>query len=188
MFYKEAYNMKNKENNKNRSVFIGGSIIAFCVIVFFIAINSGDTSEKNSNSSSVSNSNSATAVKATIEGNSQAVEINVLPSSFTPIVVQKGIPVKFNLKVLSSNLTGCNNGIKINDFNIDVDLKEGDNIVEFIPNESGTFTYTCWMGMITSTITVVDDLKNVNPDIINSINETQKSNTGSTCGCAGGGN
>ena len=33
-------------------------------------------------------------------------------------------------------------------------LELGDNIIEFTPTQAGTITYTCWMGMISSTITV----------------------------------
>lgn len=37
-------------------------------------------------------------------------------------------------------------------------LKPGDNIIEFMPDKAGT---TCWMGMVASSIQVVDDIGNV---------------------------
>ena len=43
------------------------------------------------------------------------------------------------------------------DFNIQKQLKEGDNIIEFTPNKEGTYTYTGWMNMIKNNIKVVDD-------------------------------
>jgi len=48
-------------------------------------------------------------------------------------------------------------------FNKSQKLEVGDNLIEFTPNETGTFVYCCWMGMIRSTITVVDDINNINP-------------------------
>lgn len=41
-------------------------------------------------------------------------------------------------------------------FNIQQDLQAGDNIVEFTPLATGKVGYACWMGMISSSITVVD--------------------------------
>ena len=43
-------------------------------------------------------------------------------------------------------------------YNLDVPLEAGENIVEFTPALSGVVPYTCWMGMIRSSIYVVDDL------------------------------
>ena len=32
-----------------------------------------------------------------------------------------------------------------------------DNIIEFIPEKAGQYTYSCWMGMLRNTITVLED-------------------------------
>ena len=73
------------------------------------------------------------------------------------IILQKDIPVKMVIHVDKKYLTGCNNEIIINEFNIKQELKEGDNIIEFTPKEEATITYTCWMNMIKNTIKVIDD-------------------------------
>ena len=44
-------------------------------------------------------------------------------------------------------------------FGIEHTLSEGENVIEFTPSKSGTFQYTCWMGMIRGNITVTDTLK-----------------------------
>jgi len=44
-----------------------------------------------------------------------------------------------------------------------VDLKPGENLIEFIPEKSGTFAFSCWMGMIRSSITVTDGQGEVAP-------------------------
>jgi hypothetical protein len=119
-------------------------------------------SERSGNTAQSSKEIAATdGVIATINGNYQEVTITVTPSGYQPIIVQKGMPVKWNLQASEENLTGCNSGIIAKDFKIDKTLSVGDNWVDFLPLESGTYRYTCWMGMIRSKIYVVDDLNQV---------------------------
>ena len=87
----------------------------------------------------------------------QVIEFDLSTSSYKDIVVKQGIPVKMIINVSVNSLTGCNNAIKINSFNIDRDLQVGQNVIEFTPNKKGTYTYTCWMGMLKNNIVVVDD-------------------------------
>ena len=56
-------------------------------------------------------------------------------------------------------LTGCNNVVMINEFNIKKELKEGENVIEFIPDKVGTYSMNCWMNMITNNIKVIDNEK-----------------------------
>lgn len=100
-------------------------------------------------------------IVATLKDGYQEVTINVTPSGYQPIIVQKGIPVKWNLYASEENLTGCNSGIVVKAYGIETDLVPGDNWVSFTPDESGNFRYTCWMGMIRSQIHVVDDISTV---------------------------
>lgn len=95
---------------------------------------------------------------ATVEDGVQVITGELERGAYPEIVVQKGIPVRFNLHAEAKNLNGCNNAIVIPEFNIEKSLEPGDNIVEFTPQETGTYGYTCWMGMISSKITVVDEL------------------------------
>lgn len=82
---------------------------------------------------------------------------STLPSSGYPdITVKKGVPVVWDLKADSSNINGCNNRMVISKYGIQVKLQAGDNIIKFTPTETGKITYSCWMGMQTGTITVVD--------------------------------
>ncbi len=92
-----------------------------------------------------------------IENGIQVVEFNLSYDNYQDIILQKDIPVKMIIHVDKKNLTGCNNGIIINEFNIKQELKVGDNIIEFTPKEEETITYTCWMNMIKNTIKIIDD-------------------------------
>ena len=104
--------------------------------------------------SSASASSAAGETKTT--GDVQIVKGEVQASAYPAITVKKGVPVKFNLHVDAGNLNGCNGTVLIPEFNIQKDLQPGDNILEFTPQKAGQIGYTCWMGMISSTITVTD--------------------------------
>ncbi|MEA4924597.1 MAG: sulfite exporter TauE/SafE family protein [Syntrophomonadaceae bacterium] len=104
------------------------------------------------------NSTPADAAIARIDGNNQTVTITIRQDSFVPIVVQKGIPVRWIIQADAGVLNECNKAISVPKYKIDKNLTAGENIVEFTPRETGEFVYTCWMGMIRSKITVVDDL------------------------------
>ncbi len=93
---------------------------------------------------------------ARIENGVQIIQGEVEPSAYPAISVQKGVPVRFNLHVEAKNLNGCNSAIVIPAFNIQKKLEVGDNIIEFTPDKAGTYGYTCWMGMISSEITVIE--------------------------------
>lgn len=110
---------------------------------------------------------SSDASVARIEGNVQTVATSIGPGSFPPIIVQKGIPVKWVLKADAKDLNECNKAITIPKFNISKNLNAGDNLVEFTPLEAGDIVYTCWMGMIKSKISVVEDLKNIKGNLRN---------------------
>jgi plastocyanin domain-containing protein len=99
---------------------------------------------------------------AKVEGNVQVIETKLNSGRYSPIIVQKGIPVKWTISASQSDLNGCNEKINIPEYGIEnKQLVSGDNIIEFTPDKSGNYIYTCWMGMISSNIKVVDDISAV---------------------------
>lgn len=111
-------------------------------------------------SSSPSSSSSASENVAKIQGGIQVVTTELESGRYTPFIVQKGIPVKWTIKVEKGDLNGCNNPLTIPQYGIQKKLSVGDNIIEFTPDSEGDVLYTCWMGMIRSNIKVVSDLSN----------------------------
>lgn len=109
-----------------------------------------------SNVETTAESSQASGVVASIENGVQIVQGEVERSAYPEIVVQKGMPVRFNLHADAENLNGCNGSIIIPEFDIQKKLEAGDNIIEFTPEKTGIYGYTCWMGMISSQITVID--------------------------------
>lgn len=85
----------------------------------------------------------------------QEISSKITRYGYPAITVKAGIPVKWTLSADKGALNGCNSALVIPEYNIQKALEVGDNIIEFTPERTGTFTYTCWMGMIRSTIQVV---------------------------------
>jgi len=98
---------------------------------------------------------------ATIRDGVQIVTTRLSPGRYEPITVRKDIPVRWIIKARKSDINGCNYEVIISKFNKTKKLEPGDNVIEFTPTESGTYTYSCWMGIIRSKITVVDDIKKI---------------------------
>lgn len=94
--------------------------------------------------------------EAIVQDNVQVIEFDLTYDSYKDIILHKGIPVKLIINVDKKYLTGCNNEIKINDFNINKKLEVGENIIEFTPDKKGEFIYSCWMNMIINKIKVID--------------------------------
>ncbi|PKM94276.1 MAG: heavy metal transporter [Firmicutes bacterium HGW-Firmicutes-1] len=108
-------------------------------------------------------SDKSVSIAKTEEG-IQYITTTLESGKYTPIVVQKGVPVRWTIEAAKGDLNGCNNEIIIKEYNIQKKLVVGENIIEFTPEEEGKFTYTCWMGMIRSNIKVVADVNDVPKD------------------------
>lgn len=91
---------------------------------------------------------------AEIQDGVQIVNTTLNPGRYEPITVQAGIPVKWTITAEGGSINGCNNRILVQEYNIEKSLEVGENVIEFTPNETGIFHYSCWMGMIRSTINV----------------------------------
>lgn len=88
----------------------------------------------------------------------QVVEFDLSYNGYQNIKVGVDKPVKMIIHVDKKYLTGCNNSLTIPEYNINQELKVGDNIIEFHPTKEGTFIYTCWMNMLKNNIKVVNKL------------------------------
>ena len=124
-------------------------------------------------------------VRAEIQDNIQVVTTKLKGGTYEPIIVEVGKPVKWNIQVSNGSLNGCNNQIIIRPYDIAKSLEMGDNIIEFTPIDAGTYTYSCWMGMLRSKIYVVnpgqepeisENLQN-GLDTLNKINSNYKIST-----------
>lgn len=92
---------------------------------------------------------------ASISGDVQEVNSTFSSGSYAPITVTQGVPVIWTINISEQDINGCNNPLIIPAYGIEKKLVSGDNVIEFFPSESGTVGYSCWMGMIRSSITVL---------------------------------
>lgn len=127
----------------------------------FSNTNKTAVTQNNTRSQSASTPSLDGITKAVVNGNAQTVTTSLSGGTYSPIIVQKGIPVKWVITAKNSDITSCNNRMVLSSFSVEKNLVAGENIIEFTPTQSGTFTYSCWMGMVTSTVTVVDDINNI---------------------------
>jgi sulfite exporter TauE/SafE/copper chaperone CopZ/plastocyanin domain-containing protein len=97
-----------------------------------------------------------------IEDGAQVVNSTLRGGRYPAITVQQGLPVKWVIDAPEGSINGCNNRMIIREYGIEYRFKTGENIIEFMPERTGRFTYSCWMGMIRSSITVVAEGGNIN--------------------------
>ncbi|MBS3078740.1 sulfite exporter TauE/SafE family protein [Candidatus Pacearchaeota archaeon] len=91
-----------------------------------------------------------------IENGYQIVNMDVSGSGYSPnsFVLKKGVPVKWNVNV--KQLTGCNSELILNQYNINKQLKQGLNVIEFTPDKEGTIPFSCGMGMLRGSFIVTE--------------------------------
>jgi sulfite exporter TauE/SafE/copper chaperone CopZ/plastocyanin domain-containing protein len=89
-----------------------------------------------------------------IENGFQIVNSTLSGGRYPAITVQQGIPVKWTINAPQGSINGCNNRMIIREYGIEYRFKPGENLIEFMPEKTGRFSYSCWMGMIRSSITV----------------------------------
>lgn len=87
----------------------------------------------------------------------QIVASTLSAGSYPNITVQVGTPVKWTINAPNGSINGCNNRINIQEYGItNYSFKQGDNVIEFTPDKTGKFSYSCWMGMIRGSIIVTE--------------------------------
>jgi len=90
-----------------------------------------------------------------IENGVQIVKSTLRSNRYPAITVQQGIPVRWIINAPPGSINGCNYAAIFNEYGIEYVFQTGENVIEFTPTKVGKFRYSCWMGMIRSTITVV---------------------------------
>ena len=106
-----------------------------------------------------------------IENGVQIVNSTLSPSRYPAITVLEGVPVRWTINAPAGSINGCNNRIIIREYGIEYRFKTGDNVIEFMPSRTGRFSYSCWMGMIRSSITVAAEGEAVAVESLNGDNE-----------------
>ncbi len=181
---------------KMKNILIGGAAVILLVIigialgnVFSKNIYGEQTYSTNTQSNNLETSgnnvettaNSATTTTGTI----QSANLALVDFSYklTPNKLIKGVPVR--IIVDESTLSGCMKNVVIKDFGVSKTIKPGDNVIEFIPDKTGTFWITCSMGMGPGSFEVVNADGTV--DANSQTAQGLYTATGSTCSMGGAG-
>lgn len=90
-----------------------------------------------------------------IEDGVQIVESTLLSGQYPDIMVQAGIPVRWTIYAPEGSVNGCNYKMIIREYGVEHAFEQGENLIEFTPTQTGSFSYSCWMGMIQGSITVI---------------------------------
>lgn len=104
----------------------------------------------------------------------QVVKSSLLPGDYPTITVSAGMPVRWIIDAPYESINGCNYKVIIQEYGIEYSFHPGENIIEFTPETSGTFSYTCWMGMIKGNIFVTEE-PIISDDL--QVNGTQEENS-----------
>lgn len=88
----------------------------------------------------------------------QVIAMDVTRLGFTPsrFVLVRGVPVRWIIQ--GRQITTCNNRIVVPSLNLEFDVREGRQVVEFTPATAGVIRWSCWMGMMRGEFEVVDGL------------------------------
>lgn len=134
-FKKKAY--------KNIAIAITAAVIVFGTVLFRLG------------NFSLSSDDNVSEGDAEMVDGIQVVNSTLSSGTYPDITVKSGIPVKWIIYAPDGTVNGCNYSIIINEFNIKYDFHTGENIIEFTPEKTGKYEYSCWMGMIKANITVI---------------------------------
>lgn len=89
------------------------------------------------------------------DGEEQIIRMTVASGAFQPknLTVKKNVPVRW--EVDGQDVSGCASSIVVPAYGISVRLAQGPNVIRFTPKEAGVIPFSCGMGMIRGTITVI---------------------------------
>ena len=115
----------------------------------------------------------------------QVIKMDVDAYGYSPnsFVLKKGVPVKWIIN--GKEITNCNKVIQVPKLNLKFDIKKGEQIINFTPEETGTISWSCWMGMIRGTFIVTEDGVATQKEISSAVKTTSTSS--GSCGMGGGG-
>lgn len=87
-------------------------------------------------------------------GDRQTIRMAVTGGGYAPshFVLKQGVPVEWVIEMKEP--TYCNRRLVVPALGIELDLKPGENRVEFTPDKPGVISFSCWMGMLRGSFVV----------------------------------
>lgn len=93
---------------------------------------------------------------AELKDNYQTIRMNVTSYGWEPdrFIIYKDIPVKWIID--GQEITSCNNAIQVPAYDLEFNIRRGEQTIEFTPTTTGNIQWSCWMGMIPGQFIVID--------------------------------
>jgi plastocyanin len=147
-------------------------------------ISFGQSSINQSNNTGSSN----TALPEIVNGK-QVVKMEASASGYSPNTIKVRVNVPVRWEINDTGTSGCTNAIISKGlFDGQIDLETGKVAVkEFTPTKVGKYRFSCWMGMVTGVIEVVDDTGKTVSDSGTTNEQVVVESGAKGCGCGGGG-
>jgi len=149
---------------------------------------------QSSNDATQSGSNNEEGLPAIVNGK-QVIKMDASSSGYSPnyFKVRVGVPVRW--EITDKGISGCTNAVISNSlFSGQIGLTPGQtSIKEFTPQKAGKYKFSCWMGMVSGIMEVVDagsptTDNNSNNNVATAVNGSDVVPSGAKgCGCGGGG-
>jgi plastocyanin len=118
----------------------------------------------------------------------QVIKMNASSNGYTPnyFKVKAGVPVRWEIN--DTGTSGCTNAIISRSlFDGQIDLTPGQvSVKEFTPEKAGKYKFSCWMGMISGTIEVVDQNGSAGASANINANPAPAGSTSGFCSINGG--
>jgi sulfite exporter TauE/SafE/copper chaperone CopZ len=91
-----------------------------------------------------------------VQAQEQLISMKVVGGTFSPsrFTVKRGVPVRWSIEGI--DISGCVSTIVAPTIGVKKDLVKGSNEVLFTPKEEGTIPFSCSMGMVRGSFTVVE--------------------------------
>ncbi len=116
------------------------------------------------------------------------MEVNRYGWSPDSFVLKKDVPIKWVID--GKEITNCNKAIQVPKLGLKFDIKQGKQTIKFTQTETGTISWSCWMGMIPGTFIVTESGEATTEQLNSAVNKPVNSgscgmNNGGGCGCGG---
>jgi hypothetical protein len=143
----------------------------------------------NTQATSVNSGGNAGAVNQNVavqKNDYQEIRMDVTAAGWSPdkFILKKGVPVHWIIN--GKEITGCNKAIVVPKYNLNFDIKKGEQTIEFTPTESGIVPWSCWMGMIQGIFIVKDNVDASDSAAVQKELNSVPAKKSGTCGMNGG--
>jgi len=115
-------------------------------------------------------------------GGKQIIKMTASSDGYIPNKFRVKVGQLVRLEITDTGTSGCTNAVISKLWEGQIDLTPGETAIkEFTPTKTGVYKFSCWMGMVSGTIEVVDA-----QGLVGS-NTTPIATGAKGCGCGGGG-